>query len=211
LINRQDRVQVWASQLAANDFPPICAVTGKPAETWRKFTFATPPPWAYALLLLVLCIGILGLIVAGIVTSVVSQRATGHLPLTKASSRLVGLAFWIPSGLIIGSIGLWTVIGIAAAANVDAADPNAGGVGAVLVLLGGLMLIGGLIGRLVLMPLVTPRARVTVQPGYYDKLVEIRNVHPAFVAAVTQILQARGQQHAAMQSPANAPPPPGSN
>jgi hypothetical protein len=50
-----------------------------------------------------------------------------------------------------------------------------------------------------------------VQPGYYDKLVEIRNVHPAFVAAVTQILQARAQQYVSTQPQANAPLPPGPN
>ena len=53
MINRPDRIQIWASQLAANDFPPVCAMTGRPAETWRKFRFATPPDWAYALLALV--------------------------------------------------------------------------------------------------------------------------------------------------------------
>jgi len=40
-----------------------------------------------------------------------------------------------------------------------------------------------------------------VPPGYRDKLIELRNVHPAFVAAVTHIHQAR----------ANVPHPPGSN
>lgn|GEM_PF-2904422 len=30
-------VAIWASQLAANDFPPVCAMTGRPAETWREF------------------------------------------------------------------------------------------------------------------------------------------------------------------------------
>ena len=109
----QDRVQVWASQLAANDFPPVCAVTGAPVETWRKFRFSTPPPWAYAFL---------GLIALG--------------------------------------------------------------------------------------PLVSIRAKVTMQPGYYDKLVELRNVHPAFVAAVNQMHQARMAQQAAMQPPANIPLPP---
>jgi hypothetical protein len=211
LISRQDRVQVWASQLAANDFPPICAVTGRPAETWRKFRFATPPPWTYALLLLILVIGILGLIVAGIVQSAVSQRATGHLPLTRASSRLVGLAQWIPAGLIIGSIALWTLVAIAAIAGVDAGDPNASGFGALSIVLGILLLLAGLVGRLVVMPLVGPRARVTVLPGYYDKLVELRHVHPAFVAAVTQIHQARAQQYQSMPPAANVPLPPGSN
>lgn len=210
MINRQDRVQVWASQLAANDFPPVCAVTGAPAETWRKFRFSTPPPWAYALLVLIVC-GALGILLGAIVMMAVSEKASGHLPLTRASNRLVGLATWIPSGLILGCIALWTLVPFAAAANVDASDPNAGAVGALFLVMGALMLVAGLIGRLVVMPLVSPRARVTVQPGYYDRLVELRNVHPAFVVAVTQILQARAQQYASTQRQANVPLPPISN
>lgn len=210
MINRQDRVQVWASQLAANDFPPICAVTGKPAETWRKFRFSTPPAWAYALLVLVVC-GVVGLLVGAVVIAAVSVKATGHLPLTKASSRLVGLATWIPPGLIIAAFALWTLAGVAAAAGVDATDPNASAFGALSLFLGLLLVVGGLVGRLVVTPLVCPKGRVTVQPGYADKLVEIRNVHPAFVAAVTQILQARAQQYASIQPPANVPLPPGPN
>jgi hypothetical protein len=62
------------------------------------------------------------------------------------------------------------------------------------------------------MPLVSPRAKVIVQPGYYDKLVEIRNVHPAFVAAVIQAHQARAAQYVAAPLQAAPPPlPPGSN
>jgi len=44
---------------------------------------------------------------------------------------------------------------------------------------------------------------------YYDKLVEIRNLNPAFVAAVNQIQQARAAQYAAMQAPAIPPLQPG--
>ena len=47
MIYPSNRVQIWASQLAANDFPPVCAMTGAPAEAWRKFTFSKTPPWAF--------------------------------------------------------------------------------------------------------------------------------------------------------------------
>jgi hypothetical protein len=197
LISRQDRVQVWASQLAANDFPPVCAMTGAPAETWRKFRFATPPIWARALSILVAIL--------------VAERASGFLPLTKASSRLVGFARWVPRGMVVGSGVLWLAIGIAAAANVGATAPNAGDIAGALVFIGVLLLVGGLVGRFVVMPLVCPRGRVTVPPGYRDKLVELRNVHPAFVAAVTQINQMRAQQFASMRPQAAVPIPPGPN
>ncbi len=206
MVVRQDRVQVWASQLAANDFPPVCALTGAPAETWRKFRFSSPPPWAYALYVLVI-LGIVGMIVAAVVLSAVAQRASGFLPLTRASSRLVGLAVWVPVGLLIAAVALWTFVPIGAVANVDAGDPNAGTVAGLLLLLGAGLLVVGLIGRLVVTPLVCPRARVTMPPGYYDKLVEIRNVHPAFVAAVNQIHQARAAQ--LMQQQWQVPFPPG--
>ena len=205
MVNPQDRVQVWASQLAANDFPPVCAMTGAPAETWRKFRFSTPPPWAAALYVLVL-LGILGLIIAAGVSSAVALKATGHLPLTRGSRRLVAFTFWVPLCLIFGGFVLWTGVVIAAIANVDSSDANAGGVGAALLLIGVLAFVAGLIGRLVIMPFVGPRARVTMLPGYYDKLVEIRNLNPTFVAAVNQIQQARAAQYAAMQAPAIPPP-----
>jgi hypothetical protein len=199
---RTDRVYVWASQLAANDFPPVCALTGTPAEAWKKFRFATPPPWAYALYVLVLCGGI-GLFLGAIVIAAVSERASGFLPLTHGSSRLVTLATWVPLGLIVGSFALYFAVAVGAAVHVDASDANAGAVAGILLLVGVLLLVAGLIGRLVVMPLVSPRGRVTMRPGYYDKLVEIRNVHPAFVAAVNQRNQARAAQSAAMQAPAN--------
>ena len=195
MISRPDRVTVWAAQLAANNFPPVCAMTGATAETWRKFKFRSSPPWAY--------------LFGALVAALVAEKATGFLPLTKASSRMCRLALWIPVWLVIGSVALWFVVAIAAVANVDAGDPNAGGVAFVLVFVGFLLLLAGFVGRLVVMPLVCPRGKITRPSGYYDRLVELRNVHPAFVAAVMQMQQA--QQNASMQRQANVPLPPGSN
>jgi len=204
VISRPDRVYIWAAQLAANDFPPVCALTGAPAQTWRKFRFATPPPWAYALYVLVLCGGI-GLFLGAMVMAAVAERATGFLPLTRGSSRLVALARWVPVGLSVGSVVVWIGVAAGAIAQIDAADANAAPVAGILLLGGMLLLVPGLIGRLVVTPLVSPRGRVTVRQGSYDKLVEIRNVHPAFVAAVNQLHQARVAQAAGQ-----VPLPPGS-
>jgi hypothetical protein len=93
-------VQVWSSQLAANDFPPVCAMTGAPAETSHKFSFSTTPAWAVALLPLV-CLGLLPLFLG---LYLVSRRASGRLPLTRASRRRVALGSWIPAGLILISL-----------------------------------------------------------------------------------------------------------
>jgi len=188
-----DRVQVWASQLGANDFPPVCAMSGQPAETWRKFRFATPPTWAYALLVLV-CIGGLGIILYAVVITLVSQKAAGFLPLTRSSSRTVALAIWVPAGLLIGWVVLWV---LAAAIGLPSSDSTALTIAAIMFWVGLLLLIAGLVGRLLVMRLVCPRGKVMEpQPGQLDKLVELQNVNPAFVAAVHQLHAARLAQTA---------------
>ena len=185
---------MWASQLANNDFPPVCAMTGRPAETWRKFTFSTPPLWTYALLVL-LCLGILGVVIAAAIVYGVSERATGHLPLTRSSSRIVGLSFWIPIIVITLSPIAW-IVAFAAGGNNDSP------VFPILFFLGVLFLLGGLLGRLLLTRLVGPRGKVyPLQYGQYDRLVEISNVAPAFVTGVQQHQHARFAQAYAPQTP----------
>jgi hypothetical protein len=65
-----------------------------------------------------------------------------------------------------------------------------------------------MIGRLVVTPLISPRAKVReMAPGHTDRIVELRNVHPLFVAAVLQRQQASALQYA---YPAQSPYRPGS-
>jgi Na+-transporting methylmalonyl-CoA/oxaloacetate decarboxylase gamma subunit len=202
VINRPDRVQIWARQLAANDFPPICAMTGRPAEAWRRFRFATPPTWAYAILVLA-CLGGIGLIGFAIIMAAIAQRASGYLPLTLASQRTVNLAFWVPLWLLGLAFGIWMA---AAIIGLPTNDATLNTIGVVLFWIGMLAFVVGLIGRLVVTPLVGPRAKVRdQQPGYYDKIVELRNVNPAFVAAVNQAHQARAAGYAPIP---RAPSPP---
>jgi hypothetical protein len=187
------KVQVWASQLWANDFPPVCAMTGRPAETWKRFKFATPPDWTYALLILV-CLGGLGFIAFTIVVAVVSQRASGFLPLTRSSSRTATLAFWIPLALLIAWVVFWA---IAAIFGFTSNDPTASTIAGVSFWLGVFFLAAGMIGRLVVTPLISPRAKVReLAPGQADRIVELRNVHPLFVAAVLRRQQASASQYA---------------
>ena len=195
------KVQVWASQLWANDFPPICAMTGRPAETWKKFKFATPPDWTYALLVLT-CLGGVGFIAFTIVVAAVSERASGFLPLTRSSSRIVTLAYWIPLALLIA----WPICWVGAL--ITAGDANASGTTAALVWLGIFFLLAGMVGRLLITRFVSPRAKVReLAPGQSDRVVELRNVHPLFVAAVLQRQQAAASHYMA---PAQSPYLPGS-
>lgn len=169
-------------------------MTGRPAETWRKFTFSTPPAWTYALLVLI-CFGVFGVIVAGAIIYAVSERATGHLPLTRSSNRTVALATWIPVALLIASPIAWVLAFVFGSSSDSPVFP-------IFFLLGVAFLLAGLLGRLVGTPLIIPRAKVNpVRYGQYDRLVEIRNVHPAFITAVQQHQQARFAQAYPAQAP----------
>ena len=171
-------------------------MTGQPAQTWRRFKFATPPAWSYALLILV-CLGGMGAIAFAVVMSLTAQRASGYLPLTKDSSRLVTLSFWVPLVVMGLAVLLWI------AAFPVAASTSIGDAAGWLFWIGLLLLISGLAGRLIVTPLLTPRAKVMeVAPGQNDRIVELRNVHPAFVAAVAQ-----RQQERAIRFAAPTPPP----
>lgn len=174
-------------------------MTGRPAETWKKFNFATPPGWAYALLFLV-CLGGIGIAAFAVVVALVSQRASGHLPLTRSSARTVTLAFWIPIGLLIAWPVAWA---IAAIFGFGFSDSTSSTIAGVFFWFGVLFLIAGLVGRLVITRLISPQAKVMeLPPGQTDRIVELRNVHPVFVAAVQQRQQARAAQYAhAPQAP----------
>lgn len=173
-------------------------MTGRPAETWKKFNFATPPGWAYALLFLI-CLGGVGLVAFAVTIAVVSQRASGYLPLTRSSASTATLAFWIPIGILIACPVCWLIALIVGIAGNN--DSTANSVAVAFVFLGIVCLLAGLVGRLVITRLVTPQAKVgPAAPGQTDRIVELRNVHPAFVAAVQQLQQARAAQF--------TPPPP---
>lgn len=173
-------------------------MSGRPAETWRKFTFRTPPTWTYALLVL-WCLGLLGIIVSLIIIGAVSVSASGHLPLTRSSRRIATLATWIPAGLILGSIAVMSGVVAAAVGNVDGGDPNAGSVAGVIFLASIFALVIGLIARLFVAPFLLPRAKVEAMPGSLDRIVELRNVSPAFTAATNQMYAERSAHLSAPQ------------
>jgi hypothetical protein len=211
LISRPDRVRIWAAQLAANDFPPVCAMTGQPAQAWRKFRFATAPAWAYAFLVL-LVTGI-GLLPVFIIMAAVSRRASGHLPLTLASRGKLRLVQWTVVGLLPLTILLFVGAAIVGSSTNDQTGST---ITFILILLAGLAFVAFVVGALVVRHLVGPRASVIgPPPGYHDNVVELRQVHPAFVAAVNYMHQQRAAQLAAQYAPQypqpSSPQTPGSN
>lgn len=183
-------------------------MTGRTAETWRKFKFVTPPAWVYVLLILV-CLGGVGFIAYTITVLVTAHRASGRLPLTRSSSRTVAIALWGP----VAALGLFVLCWLLAAiVGLSTSDHTASTIAWAFFWIGVLLLFGGLIGRLLLKPLICPRAKVTdIQPGTRDRLVELRNVHPAFAAAVNSMHRQRAARYAAPSFGATLPQMPGSN
>jgi Na+-transporting methylmalonyl-CoA/oxaloacetate decarboxylase gamma subunit len=188
LISPSDRVTVWQSQLAANDFPPVCAMCGQPAETWQKFNFSTAPPWAY-------WVG--GVILA----TAMARRASGYLPLTRACAQKIKLVRWTFAGVLLFAFACWItalVLGLSLGS-----DATWSGIALVLLLVGILALLVGLVGRVLARRSYGPTAKVMDQQyGQYEPVVELQRVHPNFVMAVQQLQQARAKQYATgVQSP----------
>ena len=147
-------------------------MTGAPAETWRRFTFSKTPPWAFW---------------AGgiILATVLAERTTGYLPLTRASAMKLRTVTWTFGGLIPLAVFFW-VVGI-----VLTAVANAGGFIGFFLLLGIGALFAGVVGLFIGRPAIMPSGKVLDPlPGHYESLIELRNVHPAFVDAVQQRQQA---------------------
>lgn len=165
------KVLVWQSQLAANDFPPVCAMTGQQAEAWRKFRFSTAPGYAFWF--------------GALLAAAMARRASGYLPLTKKSVRNLRLATWLAASLIPLAVVFWI---IAAIVQSDTAI-------FVFLMLGFAVLLVGVIALLIVRRTYGPTGKVLEpQPGYNQSLVELSNVHPAFVTAVQQLQQMRAQQ-----------------
>jgi hypothetical protein len=187
-------VQVWRSQLAANDFPPVCAMTGAPAEMWRKFTFTTTPGWAFMF-------GAIG-------AAAFASQATGFLPLTRVSSKRLTTVRLVFLGLIPLSVVFFVAAVIAAPS--DPNDQTRSTITGVLVLLGIAALFFALVGVLLARSYFGPTAKITERREFAEPLVEIRRVHPAFVSAVRQHQQARAAQLEAARAQQAPPPPPDS-
>ena len=182
MIHSPARLFVWQSEVAASDFPPVCAMTGQAAETWRKFTFRKTPPWAF-------WVG--GIILA----AALAERTSGFLPLTRASAKKLTTVTWTFGSMIPLAVFFW-LIGI-----VLAFVPTGGSFVGLFLLLGLGALFAGVIGLFIGRTAIMPMGKILdPQPGYYQSVIELRNVHPAFVAAVQQHQHARYAQAYARQA-----------
>jgi len=191
MIGRPDRVRIWEPQIAAKDLPPICAMTGRAAETSHVFVFAGPLDWLVA-----------GLLSIGIRLPGLKPRvARGQLPLTSSSKQTITMVETIARSLPTLAI-LLEVCGIALARSTSDTDLSA--------LVRTLIILGAAVALLCLPALalseVVPHGRVLdAPPGYCDRLIELHRVHPSFVAAVKDHQLARAAQLASAPQHPDSP------
>ncbi len=193
MVSRQDSVQVWASQLSAGDFPPICAMTGAPAETWRKCRFSTAPSWAFVFVFL-LCVGI-GFFLTGPLIYLVGRHANGKLPLTRQSARNLELPVRVGIPVTVTAVVLLVISALSGLAHNLALSF----IGLLCFDFGSLSLVIGVfllqVGMQRVRSPVGLSAKVMKQEaGQLDRLVKLIRVHPNFVAAVQQMQSAPPQQ-----------------
>jgi hypothetical protein len=187
------RIVVSAAQFAAGDFPLVCAMTGQPAQTRRRFRFFRAPVWS-AVFLFLMCVGI-GFLVSGLLIFLVARRVTGYLPLTSTSNQRISLVLQL--SVVVVTVG--AILLIVAALLAATADPLAHLAGVLLLPFGLMAFVVGFtglqVGLQMLKPLYGPTAVVLPrQPGHTETWIELRNVHPAFVAAVQQVNSAISTQ-----------------
>jgi hypothetical protein len=167
-------------------------MTGVPSETWRLFRFEGGGRFWVSVLDPV-----------SLLFSVMTKEvASGYLPLTLRSNRNAALATWVPRGLILGALGL----SIAAAIFSVGSDTTAWQFFVVVALLA---LVSGCCGLLV-KSLICPRGRLLSGKRGEPDIVEIRNLHVAFVEAATQRFAARTERLMPAEAAENLPLTPGS-
>jgi hypothetical protein len=99
--------------------------------------------------------------------------------------RTVLLARWIPVGLLVVPIPLWTA---AAVAGLDSAASST------LFVIGVTSAVWGLIGVYVVKPLVSPRGSLQRRGGVEPDIIVLTNLHPTFVTAARRMYAGRTVQ-----------------
>jgi len=171
-------------------------MTGRAAETWHRFRLVRNSGGAYGLFYVLLILPPVALVALAL-APLFAEGASGRLPLSRASDRelrfvklvcggvyVLGPAFWI------AAILEWTVVG----------DES---IGNSLLVTGVLLYVCGAIGWHFIRPLYGPTGKLL--PSHRedgDDIVELKRLHPVFVAAVQEKWNAR------MLQPADAPEAP---
>lgn len=138
--------------------------------------------------LLLICVGV-GFFVSLPLAYLVGRHASGSLPLTRRSKRLLEAPKWVGAAAIAFAALALILAAVAMSMQHDMANPAAALVSVLLfstalpaLALGAVLLeIGFQLGTLP----YGPRARIrNREPGQPDRVVELLRLHPVFVAAV---------------------------
>lgn len=190
MVNPSVRLRVWASQLAADDFPPVCVYSGEPADAWWKFRPFSTYVWARPFLFLLLLF-VVGFVVDGPLAYLLARRASGHLPMQSKYARRLRMLPRVSAAILAAGVVMLVAALHAPLNNVvlGLAGILAFTVAPIVILIG---LLGVQLGLQVAWNPMAPRARVYKRrPGDPDRIVEISNVHPAFVAAAQAMYSSR--------------------
>lgn len=168
-----DRIRVSPRQFEAGDFPPVCAFTGHPAETTGRVLCVEPGDWI--VIVIWLAIGIF-------VPRWKPRVAVGRLPFTLQARKAFSLAdtaIWTGALLtILAEIaGIWVFL--------STKDPDIVAIARTLMVIGVVTAAAFLTG-IVLSRAVLPHGFVLYPEGSAERVVELRRVHPVFVAAASQ-------------------------
>ena len=190
MISPSVKLQVWASQLAADDFPQVCVYSGEPADSWWWFRPFTTYRWARPILLLLLLF-VVGFVLTAPLGYVLATRAGGHLPMKAIYARRLWLVPRV-SAAILGVGVLMLIVGLQAPID----NLLLGLAGVLLVFTSIFVILVGLIGVQIGLQVawnpLAPRGRILKRkPGDPDALIEISNGHPVFVAAAQAMYAAR--------------------
>ncbi|HEV2415450.1 MAG TPA: hypothetical protein VGX27_11620 [Candidatus Dormibacteraeota bacterium] len=191
MVNPSVRLRVWASQLANDDFPPVCVYSGEPADAWWRIRLFTPYRWAVPLVFLSLLL-VIGFVIGGALGYLLARRVSGHLPMRAQYARRLWMLPRVSAAILAAGVVMLVAALHAPPLNnvvLGLAGILAFTVSPIFILIG---LLGVQIGLQVAWNPLAPRGKVFARkPGDPDRIVEISNVHPAFVAAAQAMYSAR--------------------
>ena len=183
---------VWEGDLYAGSLPPICVLTGEPAEQRLSVRYTTTPSWVVLLLFL----GVVPAIVGWLLTR---RTARGSLPLSARGAAVLSRRHRLALGAIL--VGVPLAIGGGTFAG--ALDPNVGGLVLCVLLVVALLLV------LAATRAYTPNAvRAHVEePTPWGRWVQLHDVSDAFALAVQRMYADRAVHMYGMPAPPVAMPP----
>lgn len=173
-------VSIWEADFRNGQVPKLSALSGVPAETTRKYTYRTAPGWTWAIIIAGILVGV-GWIPGILIRLAVSKTAKVDMPLTERERTAANRKVQATWGLLLASLVAFVL---------SLVLPYPQFPTGLIFLLALLLFIAFAVALLILAPRIRPRASVAEpQPG--SKLLTVRDVHPDFALAVSNMYSQR--------------------